>query len=68
MAVKTIYCAGCRIKVGMLVEGSKTMIGMVSLCPACEGMRKASDLAAKTETRSQTGFDFMNDIFKGRAK
>lgn len=48
MADKKIYCGNCYVFVGIIVEGSKLMKGIVHLCPKCETMRKASDLASKT--------------------
>lgn len=57
--MKTLYCAGCSTKVAMIETGSKLKKNMVCLCGTCEKKRKASDLAAKTGSKSS--FDNMFD-------
>jgi len=46
---RNIYCGGCSKHVGTLSEGSLVMRDITYLCPTCETMRKASDLALKTK-------------------
>ncbi len=45
---KTLYCAGCFVKVAIIKSGSKIKAEATMLCGKCELKRKASDLANKT--------------------
>jgi len=63
MANKTLYCAGCSIRIAIILEGSSLIKGFVGLCENCNRKRVISDLANKTKTPSYPeGFD---DIFGG---
>jgi hypothetical protein len=61
-----IYCAGCRIKVAVMVKGSSIKTGAVMLCAACETKRMAGDMAKKMFEKAPMYDDnWFSDIFKG---
>jgi len=58
-----IYCAGCNIKVMMVVEGSTIKRGAVVLCANCEMKRKMSDLSKKMHSGSNTMKNPFDEMF-----
>lgn len=63
----TLYCSGCKIKVATIEKGSMIMCDAVMLCPACERLRKISDMGNKTQKNSYGDFsDIFNTMFGGR--
>lgn len=58
--MKTLYCAGCSVKVAEIQSGSKLKKGMTALCRSCETKRKASDLACLGKKKNDLG-----DMFRG---
>jgi hypothetical protein len=68
MANKTLYCAGCSIRIAIILEGISLIKGFVGLCGDCNRKRIVSDLANKTKTPSYPeGFDdIFGEIFGGK--
>lgn len=52
MSNKILHCAGCYVKVAVIIPGSKIKKGMVALCDKCETKRKTADLAMKTKGKN----------------
>lgn len=64
MSNKILHCAGCHIKVAVIMPGSKIKKGMVVLCDKCETKRQAADLAMKTKGSNPFKNTF-GDMFGG---
>ena len=63
MADKTIYCAGCFIRVAVIKEGSKIKTKSVMICDGCNTKRIASDLARHGKSEDPGMRDIFNDFF-----